>query len=80
MLNNQWSKPVEVGFGVAGYRVVNGPFEALIVLQDMWPHRSGAHFIKARNACRAAIEGRVNPERARDEFIAAAEEAKLSTH
>ncbi|MDI5929120.1 DUF982 domain-containing protein [Rhizobium leguminosarum] len=46
----------------------------------MWPHRSGAHFIRARNACKAAVEDRLNHQHARDEFIAAAEEAKLSTY
>ncbi|MGR9355058.1 DUF982 domain-containing protein [Rhizobium leguminosarum] len=39
-----------------------------------------AHFIRARNACKAAVEDRLNHQHARDEFIAASEEAKLSTY
>ncbi|TCR67859.1 DUF982 domain-containing protein [Rhizobium sp. BK376] len=79
-MSEKWDKPIEVGFGVSGYRTVTGPFDAMIVLTDLWPKRSGQRFIKARNACRAAIAGRIDVEDARREFLAAAEEAELSTH
>ncbi|KPH04814.1 DUF982 domain-containing protein (plasmid) [Rhizobium acidisoli] len=79
-MSEKWSKPVEVAFGVSGYRTVTGPFDAMIVLTDLWPKRSGLRFIKARNACSAAIAGRIGAEDARREFLAAAEEAELSTH
>lgn len=80
MPNTRWSKPVEVRFGVEGCWTVTGPFDALIYLNDMWPDRSGARFIRARNACKGAVEGRLSAEDALKEFLAAAEEAKLNTH
>ncbi|WP_199628667.1 DUF982 domain-containing protein [Rhizobium sp. OAE497] len=80
MMSAKWNRPIEVSFGVLGYRTVTGPFDAMIVLTDMWPMKSGMHFIKARNACRGAIAGRIEAEDARSQFLAAAEEANLSTH
>ncbi|TXI02953.1 MAG: DUF982 domain-containing protein [Rhizobium sp.] len=78
MPNKDWNTPVEISFRAIGSEAVNGPFEALIVLTDRWPDRSGLNFIKARNACRAAIAGRRNSEEARCAFLAAAREAKLT--
>jgi hypothetical protein len=46
----------------------------------MWPQRTGAKFVKASNACKGAVEGRVSMETARADFLAAAEEAKLTKH
>ncbi|MGO4567652.1 DUF982 domain-containing protein [Rhizobium sp. 2YAF20] len=80
MMTDKWSRPIEVGFGVSGYRTVTGPFDAMICLTDLWPDRRGSRFIRARNACSGAIAGRVGAEQARAEFLAAAEEAHLSTH
>jgi hypothetical protein len=79
-MSAKWSRPIEVGFGVSGYRTVTGPFDAMIVLTDLWPNKSGLRFIKARNACKAALEGRADAEAALSEFLAAAEEADLTTH
>lgn len=78
MSNTQWSEPIEIEFGHAGSRTVRGPFDALIYLHDMWPQRTGAKFVKASNACKGAVEGRVSMETARADFLAAAEEAKLT--
>ena len=78
MKSEQWQQPVELGFGLGGNRVVNGPVDALICLTDMWPDRSGSRYIRARNACKAALEGRLTAEEARDEFVAAADEAHVS--
>jgi hypothetical protein len=72
--------PIEVSFGVWRYRTVTGPFDAMICLTDLWPDRRGAHFVRARSACRGAIAGRVGAEQARAEFLAAAEEARILTH
>ncbi|MGO4567633.1 DUF982 domain-containing protein [Rhizobium sp. 2YAF20] len=80
MMTDKWSSPIEVGFGVWGYRTITGPFDAMICLTDLWPDRRGAHFISARSACRGAIAGRVGAEQARSEFLAAAEEARILTH
>lgn len=76
----QWSEPVEIKFNHAGLRTVRGPFDALIYLHDMWPLRTGAKFVKASNACKGAVEGRISLEDARKDFLAAAEEARLNTH
>jgi hypothetical protein len=74
----KWSTPVDVEFGAAGYQTVTGPFDAMIVLTDTWPCRTGRDFIKARNACQAAMAGRIEAENARADFLAAIQEAKLS--
>lgn len=50
---------------------------AYIYLTDHWPDRSGSSFIKARVACEAAVEGRLEAEAARQEFVQAAQEVKL---
>jgi hypothetical protein len=75
-LNQTWSKPVTLSFAASGAQVVTGPFEALIHLTDHWPHRGGLKFVKARSACRAAIDGRKSVEDARLEFEEAAKEAQ----
>jgi hypothetical protein len=76
----KWKSPVSIGFAHSEQRTVNNPFEALICLTDLWPSMRGLRFLKARSACRAALDGRKTPEEARREFIAAAEEAKLKLH
>lgn len=75
-LNQTWSTPVTLSFAASGAQLVNGPFEALTHLTDHWPHRGGLHFVKARSACRAAIDGRKSVEDARIEFEQAAREAQ----
>lgn len=73
-----WHKPVEVTLGQLGTEMVNGPFEALTVLTDRWPDHRGPQFVRARSACRAALDGRRSPEDARRVFEDAVSEA--STH
>lgn len=80
MPNAQWSEPIEIKFDNSGSRTVMGLFDALIYLHDGWPRRTGAKFVKASNACKGAVEGRVSLETAREDFLAAAAEAKLTTH
>ncbi|WP_454848135.1 DUF982 domain-containing protein [Rhizobium binxianense] len=80
MATNKWTNPVTVGFENADDRTVNGPFDALKCLADLWPTSRGLHYLKARSACRAALDGRKSLEEARAEFLAAAEEAKLKLH
>jgi hypothetical protein len=76
MPNGTWKSPIEIQLGV-GTRKVSGPFDAFIYLTDNWPNRSGPHFIRAQLACRAAMEGRLEMEAARQDFIEAAKEAHL---
>lgn len=80
MATERWNSPVKVGFEGADARTVNGPFDALKCLADLWPSMRGLRYIKARSACRAALDGRKSVEEARAEFLAAAEEAKLKLH
>jgi hypothetical protein len=82
LLNTRWSTPTEVGLDDQGYRVATGPFDAPAYMIDssFWPVRTGPLFLKAKIACKAAVEGRISPERARNAFVAAAEEAKLITY
>jgi hypothetical protein len=49
-------------------------------MADLWPNSRGLQYLKARSACRAALDGRKSVEEARTEFLAAAEEAKLNLH
>lgn len=80
MPHAKWSNPVELGVGQKGSQVVQGPFEALIVLLDTWPDLRGPRYVAARSVCRAAIDGRKSPEEAREIFISAAKEARLTAH
>jgi hypothetical protein len=80
MATERWNDPIKVGFENAGAKTINGPFEALKCLADLWPNVRGLRYLKARSACRAALDGRKSLEEARAEFVAAAEEAKLKLH
>ncbi len=80
MSKSSWKTPVEIDLGMVGTRIVSGPFDALIYLTDRWPNRTGPRFVKARVACKAAVEGRVEADAAQDEFIAAAREARILLH
>lgn len=77
MTKAQWDNPVEIHLGGAGVRTVSSPFEALIYLTDRWPNRTGAGFLKAKAACKGALEGRVTAEEAHLAFVAAAEEVSI---
>lgn len=80
MKDLKWKMPVEVAFVQEGAQTVRNPFEALVCLTDKWPSMRGLNFLKARSACRAALDGRKTAEEARMHFIAAAKEAKLQMH
>jgi len=80
MATDRWDSPVKVGFDNTDARTVNGPFDALKCLADLWPAARGLRYLKARSTCRAALDGRKTAEEARTEFVAAAEEAKLKLH
>jgi hypothetical protein len=65
-----------LSFAETGAQLVSGPFEALVHMTDHWPDRGGLQFVRARSACRAAIDGRKSLEHARLEFEQAAKEAQ----
>lgn len=72
-----WTEPVEVDLDKADKDVIAGPFDALALLTENWPHMRGLTFVRARSACRAALDGRKTPEEARRCFEDAVSEARL---
>lgn len=74
-----WSHPIEIQVGF-GSRRVEGPLEALIHLSEYWPRRNGPRSVRAGIVCKAALEGRVDAEEARRDFLAAAKETDLYLH
>ncbi|MBB3944622.1 hypothetical protein GGQ73_000547 [Rhizobium skierniewicense] len=70
-----WTEPVEVSFDKNTRNVIAGPFDALALLTDNWPHVRGLTFVRARSACRAALDGRKTVEEARRWFEDAVSEA-----
>jgi hypothetical protein len=76
-MQTSWQKPVRVAFGHLGTEIINSPSEALILLTDHWPDLRGPSFVRARSACRAALDGRRSPEDARRHFEEAVSEAQL---
>jgi hypothetical protein len=80
MTDSNWETPVEVHMDKAGHSTVIGPFDALTLLTEKWPEDRGLNFVRARSACRAALDGRKTPEEARKCFEDAVSEAKLQAH
>ncbi|MDS7596073.1 DUF982 domain-containing protein [Agrobacterium tumefaciens] len=80
MKNERWMEPVEVNLEACGKNSVAGPLEALALLTDRWPTMRGLSFVKARSACRAALDGRKSPEEARRCFTDAVSEVQKNTH
>jgi len=71
-----WTGPIELPFGEVESRHIRGPDEAVTALIDRWPNRRGPAYVKALTACRGAIAGRIDPEAARIDFMAAVHEAE----
>ncbi len=65
--NERWNSPIKVGFEEAGARTVNGPFDALTCLTDLWPAVRGLKYLKGPQRLRARSMER--PSKARAEFI-----------
>jgi hypothetical protein len=76
MKNERWTEPVEVSLDENGKNVVAGPFEALMLMTEGWPNIRGLSFVRARSACRAALDGRKSPEEARKCFTDAVSETQ----
>lgn len=75
MAEGNWDSPVKVALPGIGQRDVTGPFEALALLTEGWPAMTGPHFVRARIACKAALDERLPAEQARRAFEKAAAEA-----
>jgi hypothetical protein len=80
MPHSAWIAPVTVQFPHQDRRTVAGPFEAMTCLTDSWPNMSGLKFLRARMACRAALDGRLGADDAREDFVAAVTEAGGFAH
>ncbi|MBO9655836.1 DUF982 domain-containing protein [Agrobacterium sp. SOY23] len=80
MKNERWTEPVEVNLEANGKSVIAGPFEALTLLTEGWPQIGGLSFVRARSACRAALDGRKSPEEARKCFTDAVSEIQKNPH
>lgn len=75
MKQTRWTEPVEVTLDTNTINVVAGPFDALALMTGNWPHVRGLNFVRARSACRAALDGRKSVEEARRCFEDAVSEA-----
>lgn len=80
MPNRAWLSPVAVEFPHQERLSVAGPFDAMTCLTNSWPTMTGHKFLKARSACKAALDGRVSVDDARRDFVAAVREAGGKTH
>ncbi len=73
-----WNKPVEVELGRIGhFRAITSTREAAECLLTRWPESAGPAHAAARRACLAVLEGKAEPEVARQAFIDAAEESGI---
>ncbi len=80
MKNERWTEPVEVTLEANGRNVVASPSEALALLTEGWPKFRGLSFVRARSACRAALDGRKSPEEARRCFTDAVSDMQKNPH
>jgi len=72
-----WRVPVYVRIGYGGSESVQSASEALQYLINWWPSERGDAYENALGMCKAASEGTVSCEVARDAFLAAAAEAHV---
>ena len=77
MYDIPWSKPVRLEFPRRLPRMVEGPRDALDLLENEWPLHKGRHHATARDVCRAAIARLTSPDAAREIFISASIEAAV---
>lgn len=73
-----WQPAVEIRLQQGGPQRIGGPTHALLFLERKWPAYRGYHYFTARAACIGVAEQRCSIEVARDAFIAAACEARLT--
>lgn len=73
-----WSEPVFVQVGMSTPQAIGGASEALDFLANRWKGSRRKHAF-ASEICAAAVSGHVSQETARQAFILAAHEARMST-
>ncbi len=73
-----WQPAVEIQLTHGRPQRIGGPTHALLFLETKWPAHRGYHYFTARAACIGVAEQRCSIEVARDAFVAAAYEARLT--
>ena len=71
----KWIAPIRVGLFEDDVIVVEGPMQALALLDDEWPAAGGKHHQTAIQECKLACHELGRSEKAREAFMAAALEA-----
>ncbi|MBB3523181.1 DUF982 domain-containing protein [Rhizobium redzepovicii] len=77
-IERTWSETVFVQVGMSVPQAIGGASEALDFFANRWKG-SRRKLAFAREICAAAVSGHVSQETARQAFIQAADEAKMST-
>ncbi|MBZ5757971.1 DUF982 domain-containing protein [Rhizobium sp. VS19-DR104.2] len=73
-----WSEGVYVELGELGnYMVVTSTRQALNILEDRLPVRDGQRYKSAVKLCGTVLKGKAPPDRAREMFVEAADEAEV---
>ncbi|MBW6421636.1 DUF982 domain-containing protein [Rhizobium sp. XQZ8] len=79
MMRGDWEKPVEIELDRLGmYRTIADTDAAARTLVFDWPLEEGQALAAAKATCFAVLQGKAEPESAREAFIAAAAEADRS--
>jgi hypothetical protein len=73
-----WSEGLYVEMEKLGsFMVVTSTRQALDILKDRWPVHDGERYKSAVKLCGTVLKGKAPPDRAREMFIEAAEEASV---
>ncbi len=72
-----WPEAVYVQVGMHPVEIIHDPAEALAFLANSWSGSREKHEF-AREICAAAVLGQVSSEVAREAFVEAAEDARMS--
>lgn len=81
MYGQYWKKSVLVELGgVSGIRTVASTDDAARCLLYKWPDQSSKAYHRAKGLCLDALEGRKPDEDAREAFLDAAREARITIH
>ena len=71
----KWMAPIRVGSHHNATTVVDGPMQALDILNDNWPTTGAKHHQSALRECNLACRQLGHSEKSREAFMAAALEA-----
>lgn len=73
----KWIAPIKIGPHQQAVTLVDGPSQAVVVLNDNWPTTGGKHYQAALRECSLACRQLGRSEKSREAFMAAALEAGL---